>query len=267
MITEGCVSEMFSNCCGCDKRTMKNSGMDAVFVANNECSKTNNGVKELPILEKIESSLKKDSQMPSKLAELNAAVVEEPKKATENNQRQSVVSDIKIEISDNDDDEVFCEGVGPPVKLADNLGTPHCKVNGRSSLPRWFSEEDDDQEVGGIQEPPATPIGRDELALRRHRLFSELLNAAQSQNTTEHRVRFDPLGPVVAGDGGEHHLNNYKCLADFTRHSLKNMFLKKGIPAFFVVSFKYTPFCTSWYRLYLLLRESECFTEVACNKS
>jgi len=48
---------------------------------------------------------------------------------------------------------------------------------------------------GGMQEPPATPVARDELALRRHRFFSDLLQAAQ--NTTEHRVRFDPLGPMV----------------------------------------------------------------------
>lgn len=41
--------------------------------------------------------------------------------------KQSAASDIRIEISDNDDDEVFCEGTGPPVKLADNLGTPHNK--------------------------------------------------------------------------------------------------------------------------------------------
>lgn len=46
-----------------------------------------------------------------------------------------------------------------------------------------------------MQEPPATPVARDELALRRHRFFSELLQAAQ--NSTEHRVRFDPLGPRV----------------------------------------------------------------------
>lgn len=47
-------------------------------------------------------------------------------------------------------------------------------------------------------EPPTTPIGRDELALRRHRFFSELLSAAHA--AVEHRVRFDPLGPIVAKD-------------------------------------------------------------------
>lgn len=52
------------------------------------------------------------------------------------------------------------------------------------------------REEGGIMEPPTTPIGRDELALRRHRFFSELLNAAHA--AVEHRVRFDPLGPEVA---------------------------------------------------------------------
>ncbi|XP_012521494.2 uncharacterized protein LOC105827857 isoform X1 [Monomorium pharaonis] len=66
-------------------------------------------------------------------------------------------------------------------------------------VPRWLSEEDDGEYVlsgcSGMQEPPATPVARDELALRRHRFFSDLLQAAQ--NSTEHRVRFDPLGPMV----------------------------------------------------------------------
>lgn len=52
------------------------------------------------------------------------------------------------------------------------------------------------REKGGILEPPTTPIGRDELALKRHRFFSDLLEAAQA--AIEHRVRFDPLGPFVA---------------------------------------------------------------------
>ncbi|XP_017882135.1 adenylyl cyclase-associated protein 1 isoform X1 [Ceratina calcarata] len=73
-------------------------------------------------------------------------------------------------------------------------------------------QEDDDgqhdsEECSGMQEPPATPVARDELALRRHRFFSDLLHAAQ--NAQEHKVRFDPLGPVVhtgceANDKEEH---------------------------------------------------------------
>ncbi|KAG5317830.1 CAP1 protein, partial [Pseudoatta argentina] len=73
------------------------------------------------------------------------------------------------------------------------------KTSPVSSIPRWLSEEDDGEYVSGgcsgMQEPPATPVARDELALRRHRFFSDLLQAAQ--NSTEHRVRFDPLGPMV----------------------------------------------------------------------
>ncbi|KAK3920308.1 Echinoderm microtubule-associated protein-like 3, partial [Frankliniella fusca] len=53
------------------------------------------------------------------------------------------------------------------------------------------------RETDGTLEPPATPVGRDELALRRHRFFADLLTAAQAQ--ADHRVRFDPRGPVVAG--------------------------------------------------------------------
>lgn len=46
---------------------------------------------------------------------------------------------------------------------------------------------------GVHREPPVTPIGRDELALKRHRFFAELLSAAQA--AAEHKVRFNPLGP------------------------------------------------------------------------
>ncbi|XP_026688957.1 uncharacterized protein LOC113473650 [Diaphorina citri] len=53
-------------------------------------------------------------------------------------------------------------------------------------------------DIDGV-EPPRTPVGKDELALRRHRFFSELLTAAQS--ALEHKVRFDPLGPEVADVG------------------------------------------------------------------
>lgn len=53
------------------------------------------------------------------------------------------------------------------------------------------------REQDGTLEPPATPVGRDELALRRHRFFSDLLTAAQA--AADHRVRFDPMGPAVAG--------------------------------------------------------------------
>lgn len=49
---------------------------------------------------------------------------------------------------------------------------------------------------GVHREPPVTPIGRDELALKRHRFFAELLSAAQA--AADHRVRFNPLGPDFA---------------------------------------------------------------------
>jgi hypothetical protein len=52
------------------------------------------------------------------------------------------------------------------------------------ALPRWWSQEED--------EPPMPAVlGRDELALRRHRFFS-----ADSAPLTHH-VRFDPRGPTV----------------------------------------------------------------------
>lgn len=57
-------------------------------------------------------------------------------------------------------------------------------------------------EAGGILEPPVTPVGRDELALKRHRFFADLLAAAHA--AADHRVRFNPLGPEVALTTDEH---------------------------------------------------------------
>lgn len=83
-------------------------------------------------------------------------------------------------------------------------------VSDQRSSNKQESDTDDDDEVfeesatktdtnDGPREPPATPVGRDELALRRHRFFSDLVCAARA--AVEHRVRFDPLGPVVADTG------------------------------------------------------------------
>lgn len=78
-----------------------------------------------------------------------------------------------------------------------------CVVSAVGLLSDWISQQHDLLEKNGehvqegwsgMQEPPVTPVARDELALRRHRFFSELLQVAQN---TEHRVRFDPLGPRV----------------------------------------------------------------------
>ncbi|XP_053673894.1 uncharacterized protein LOC128724154 [Anopheles nili] len=98
-----------------------------------------------------------------------------------------------------DDDSVFSDSV--PAKLPrGDMCTPYAtkrgSLPGMIALPDWFAEDRLMMEEGGIMEPPTTPIGRDELALRRHRFFSELLNAAHA--AVEHRVRFDPLGPEIA---------------------------------------------------------------------
>jgi hypothetical protein len=76
--------------------------------------------------------------------------------------RPSIIS-AKLETM-SDDDEVFC----PPAR--------------KSSLPASCL-------IAGA-------VGRDELSLRRHRAFSELVGAARA--AADHRVRFHPLGPLVA---------------------------------------------------------------------
>ncbi|XP_055916270.1 adenylyl cyclase-associated protein 1 isoform X2 [Eupeodes corollae] len=47
-------------------------------------------------------------------------------------------------------------------------------------------------------DPPVTPVGRDELELRRHRIYSDLITAAQA--AVGNRVRFNPLGPDIASE-------------------------------------------------------------------
>ncbi|KAK0172200.1 hypothetical protein PV328_005547 [Microctonus aethiopoides] len=103
------------------------------------------------------------------------------------------------------DDSVFESSIAddPPVTVNNSTN------ENRPDRPmiHWVSQEDDNlEDVGGMQEPPATPVAKDELALRRHRFFSDLINA--SKNSAEHRVRFDPLGPLVhSGDNDrEEHL-------------------------------------------------------------
>lgn len=98
----------------------------------------------------------------------------------------------------NDDDEVFSDSIPPQLPRGD-MCAPYMKKRGSMpglvALPDWFGLECY-REEGGILEPPVTPVGRDELALKRHRFFSEILSAAHA--AAEHRVRFNPLGPTVA---------------------------------------------------------------------
>lgn len=82
-----------------------------------------------------------------------------------------------------------------------NMVSDHKLLQEHSSDDDEVFERSVPQSAGseGPPDPPATPVGRDELALRRHRFFSDLVCAARA--AVEHRVRFDPLGPVVADPG------------------------------------------------------------------
>lgn len=101
-----------------------------------------------------------------------------------------------------DDDEVFSDSIDPQLPRGD-MCAPYLKKRGSMpglvALPDWFGLEQF-REEGGVLEPPVTPVGRDELAMKRHRLFSEILQAAQA--AAEHRVRFNPWGPSVTAAAG-----------------------------------------------------------------
>ncbi|KAH0548716.1 hypothetical protein KQX54_001646 [Cotesia glomerata] len=100
---------------------------------------------------------------------------------------------------DEGDDSVFENSITTePVSPALTKPPSVAVVPVDKPITRWLSEDDDtdNPEVcGGMQEPPATPVAKDELALRRHRFFSDLMHATNNDN--EHKVRFDPLGPMI----------------------------------------------------------------------
>ncbi|KAH8413198.1 hypothetical protein KR009_008736 [Drosophila setifemur] len=88
-----------------------------------------------------------------------------------------------------DDDEVFSDSLPPPKR--ENMCAPYIEGHFLSEtvafahgLPAWFDDERLN-ELGCI-EPPVTPVGRDELELKRQRLYTELLRAAHA--AVEHTV-------------------------------------------------------------------------------
>lgn len=129
------------------------------------------------------------------------------KKHVNYNESAELIPPLSLVPSDHnslaDDDEVFSDSISPQLPRGDMCApfmTKRGSMPGLVALPDWFALETF-REDGGIQEPPVTPVGRDELALKRHRLFSEILQAAQAAH--EHRVRFNPWGPnVLQQDSG-----------------------------------------------------------------
>uniref|UniRef100_A0A1A9Z5Y6 Uncharacterized protein n=1 Tax=Glossina pallidipes TaxID=7398 RepID=A0A1A9Z5Y6_GLOPL len=97
----------------------------------------------------------------------------------------------------DDEDEVFSDSMPPPKRdsmcapyierlvdddddlIAESLAYCH-------GLPEWFNNERIN-DVGCL-EPPVTPVGRDELELKRQRLYEDLLRAAHA--AVEHSARF-----------------------------------------------------------------------------
>ncbi|XP_068140422.1 adenylyl cyclase-associated protein 1 isoform X1 [Drosophila tropicalis] len=103
-----------------------------------------------------------------------------------------------------DDDEVFSDSLPPPKR--ESMCAPYIEGDLISEtlafahgLPAWFDDERLN-EIGCI-EPPVTPVGRDELELKRQRLYTELLRAAHA--AVEHSVAVrdnepDSKTPTVA---------------------------------------------------------------------
>jgi hypothetical protein len=220
---------MFKNCCGCkDSKTNKDDVGEA-YGPNMSGGKDTADVKTTK-----SPASKSDTPLPNVTVTepgAGALMCSKPETDARNNGKQSSEAkgnDTKDEALEGEHDEAQSEELDETIETETGgrsrlpseaevdratlqalargmLATPHpAKRNSGgtitlAALPRWVSQEDDDitAEGGGTAEPPATPVGRDELALRRHRFFSDLLQAHQAG--AEHRVHFDPLGPVVAG--------------------------------------------------------------------
>ncbi|XP_036343505.1 uncharacterized protein LOC118752733 [Rhagoletis pomonella] len=93
-----------------------------------------------------------------------------------------------------DDDDVFSDSLPPPKR--ESMCAPYIEPSEvpetaayAHGLPEWFNDERIN-DIGCI-EPPVTPVGRDELELRRQRLYTDLLRAAHA--AVEHNVRFTPF--------------------------------------------------------------------------
>ncbi|XP_067625072.1 uncharacterized protein capt isoform X2 [Eurosta solidaginis] len=96
-----------------------------------------------------------------------------------------------------DDDDVFSDSLPPPKRESmcapyiENSDVPETAAYAHG-LPEWFNDERIN-DIGCI-EPPATPVGRDELELRRQRLYTDLLRAAHA--AVEHNIRFTTFKPT-----------------------------------------------------------------------
>lgn len=206
---------MFKQCCGCKKvKKDKDDGDDIALEKTGDKDQADNNkvVTEPPVVNKSANEEVKAVETDSKKNEVEVNVVESTEKteaaapapATEDASKDDankkkdpgLTIDIKTENGNDEDEDTDVIPITP--RTAKGLTPYPVKRNstpGLSAIPKWLSQ-DEDEETGGTAEPPVTPVGRDELALRRHRFFSDLLVAAQA--ATEHRVRFDPLGPSVA---------------------------------------------------------------------
>ncbi|EDW12998.1 uncharacterized protein Dmoj_GI21941, isoform A [Drosophila mojavensis] len=125
-----------------------------------------------------------------------------------------------------DDDEVFSDSLPPPKResmcapyiegelLPETLAFAH-------GLPAWFDDERLN-EIGCI-EPPVTPVGRDELELKRQRLYTELLRAAHA--AVEHSVAVrdnheSESKPTAAVEHLERICERLETLVDRLEHTL-----------------------------------------------
>ncbi|EDW45488.1 GM16624 [Drosophila sechellia] len=108
-----------------------------------------------------------------------------------------------------DDDEVFSDSLPPPKR--ESMCAPYIEGDVVSEtlffahgLPSWFDDERLN-DIGCI-EPPVTPVGRDELELKRQRLYTELLRAAHA--AVEHSVAVRDNEPEAKPSAAVDHLES-----------------------------------------------------------
>ncbi|XP_037816485.1 uncharacterized protein LOC119606901 isoform X1 [Lucilia sericata] len=186
---------------------------EALIKDTNDCSQTN---------DKAEESTSTTTQSTNSRGEANANAVNNGKpksclsrhNSTHTSIKKRVNISVHTEIIEPDpllpilvpitssvgdeEDDVFSDSVPPPKRESmcapylerdiDNDDVVTESLAYAHGLPEWFNDERIN-DVGCI-EPPVTPVGRDELELKRQRIYKDLLCAAQA--AVKHNARFEP---------------------------------------------------------------------------
>ena len=177
---------MFSNCCGCKKKYNTKEDCKIHIIQNSQNG--NFAEKEVQVSNEKKCSVKSVENFIS----AKKTIVQQPLDV-------DVISpelvDVEVEITSNDDGEVFWEGVGPPIKLADNLGIHMNREQSQMYLPMWFSQ---DKNYNKHELTGQSSIDQDKLILRKKNFFCGCVR----RNASEYTDNLNHVETLI--NSGEH---------------------------------------------------------------